>query len=41
MPKVACKCDMCGKELLRYSKNPYGTEIKNHLPTLRQKAKRK
>lgn len=30
MPKIACKCDMCGKELLRYSKNPYGNEIKHH-----------
>ena len=30
MPKEVFKCAWCGKEVVRYSKNPYGEQIKNH-----------
>ena len=30
MPKQVFNCAFCGKEVIRYSKNPQGEEIKNH-----------
>lgn len=30
MPKEVFKCAWCGKDVIRWSKNPHGVEIKNH-----------
>lgn len=30
MPKEVFKCAWCGKEVVRWSKNPYGEQIRNH-----------